>query len=51
MRITIDISAQELREVMDLDGMTVLPEEVREQLIRCVREIDGALDVLGELEV
>lgn len=51
MRITIDISAEELREVMDLDSMPVLPMDMRNKLIDCVREIDRALDTLGDLEV
>ena len=44
MRITIDITAEEVREVMDLDSMTVLPDDIREKLICCVREIDEYLN-------
>lgn len=51
MRITIDISAQEVREVMDLDSATVLPIDMRNKLIDCIQEIDRALDTLGDLEV
>ena len=51
MRITIDISAQELREVMDMDSVPVLPLDMRNKLIDCIQEIDRALDNLGDLEV
>ena len=44
MRITIDITAEEVREVMDLDSMTVLPDDIREKVIDCIREIDEHLN-------